>query len=146
MYLYQLRDFVAREIGDKNIFVVPSDMLPSSFRLPAGFIINMSTSHERGTHWVALSINTKRHGFYFDSYGFKPMTPAIEKFIKKHCKSFEYNKHQLQQEHSDTCGKYSAMFIVAFFKGVDPTQFINDFTMNPWQNDSMINEMFKKYN
>lgn len=146
MFLYQLRDFVTREIGNRNIFVVPSDLLPASFKLPAGFIINMSTSDEPGTHWVALTIDSRRRGFYFDSYGFKPLTPAIEQFINKHCASYEYSPRQLQQETSDVCGKYAAMFIYAFFKGVSPEQFINDFTPSLWQNDSIINGMFKKYN
>lgn len=145
MFLYQLQNFVDKKIGNKNIYVVPCDLLPSSFKLPAGFIINMSNSKEKGSHWVALSIDSKRHGFYFDSYGFKPQTPDILRFINKHCKSYDYNPKQLQQERSDVCGKYAAMYLLAFFKGVNPEQFVNDFTLNLWQNDRIVSDMFKKY-
>lgn len=86
-------------------------------------------------------------GFYFDSYGLPPppSVPAIQNFIKKHCSSLDYNRRQLQQLHSDTCGKFAAMFLVSYFRGVSPQQFIYDFTQNLWQNDFTINNMFKKY-
>lgn len=145
MYLYQLQDFVNRKIGNYNIFVVPWDLLPRSFKLPAGFIVNLSPSTHKGTHWIAISIDRQRRGFYFDSYGFKPTTPAIKNFLEKYCRTYEYNPHQLQQETSDTCGKYAAMFLLAFFKGLSPEQFISDFTANPWHNDNIINEMYRKY-
>lgn len=146
MYLYQLSNFLNEIIKNVEIFVLPWDLLPQKFKLPAGFIINLSQSGEEGSHWVSVSIDDQRVGFYMDSYGMEPAVPAIRKFLEKHTKYWTFNPRQLQQEKSSTCGKYSAMHIVSFSKGVKPENFIQDFTPSLWQNDSIIVKLFEKYN
>lgn len=143
MYLFQLQTFADDKIKG-NVQVLPCDLLPRSFKLPHGFIINNSNHDEIGSHWVALAIDAKRRGYYFDSYGMKPIE-VIEKFIKRHCRYWSYNSRQLQQEHSDACGRYCAMFLYGFFNGIKPEQFINEFTSNLWLNDVTINDMYKRY-
>jgi hypothetical protein len=146
MYLYELSNFLNEKINNVNIHVVPWDLLPQKFDLPAGFIINTSSSGEEGSHWVSVTIDEQRVGFYMDSYGRKPTVAAICKFLDKHTKYWKFNSRQLQQEQSATCGKYSAMHIVSFSKGVRPENFIHDFTPNLYQNDEIIAKLFAKYN
>lgn len=45
----------------RNIFkgVYLRDVLPTSFSLPAAFVINLSQHNEPGTHWVAIYIYLK---------------------------------------------------------------------------------------
>lgn len=62
MYLYELLSFAQQQIDSENVFVTPCNMLPDKFKLPAGFIVNLSKSTEQGTHWVSLAIDSKKKG------------------------------------------------------------------------------------
>lgn len=62
MFLYELLNFAKHQINSQNIYIKPCDCLPSHFKLPAGFIINLSKAADPGTHWVALVIDSKRKG------------------------------------------------------------------------------------
>lgn len=114
MYFYELKAFVESKLFEKNISVSSNDMLPCRIKLPAGFIVNLSSSNEPGSHWVALWINEKRLCYYFDSYGFPPRTKEISKFIALHSREVVYNMRQLQQLHSKTCGNYAACFYIMY--------------------------------
>ncbi len=146
MYLFQIQNFFSKLLEDRNVYVVPNDMLPKKIKLPIGLVINLSTSKEAGSHWVALTVDEEKKAFYFDSYGLPPITnSSVEKFIHKNSKSFDFNRKQLQQEKSDVCGKYAAMFVLSFFLGNSPQDFVKDFTLNPWQNDKIISHMYRMY-
>lgn len=62
MYLFELQQIANKHIDCERIYIVPCDMLPNKFKPPAGFIINLSTSKQKGTHWVALAIDANRRG------------------------------------------------------------------------------------
>ena len=83
MYAQEIENLIY-PLNHNNIFkgVFSSNNLPSkkNFTIPAAFIINLSPSHEPGSHWVGIYINKKRIGYYFDSYGY---LPKIKSIIKK---------------------------------------------------------------
>jgi len=108
-----------------------------------GFVLNLDTSKESGSHWVALYSDLKQKKIYFfDSYGIQPKEEIIELMskiaywmsMKKYditfnnegvCEKYKdlnidikYNTIRHQFKHSE-CGVYSINFILRLLKGDD---------------------------
>lgn len=146
MYLYELQDFFARKVSNKNIYVVPYDKLPEKFTLPAGFVVNLSKASEVGSHWTSFYIDVRGRGSYFDSYGFKPPHKAILQFLKIHSKEWTYNNHQYQQLHSKVCGMYAAIFIFYISNNISLDLFKKQFSKNLTINDYVVAKIYEKLN
>lgn len=98
--------------------VYASDMLPKvEFSLLRAFIVNTQTSSEPGEHWVAMYIDAKRTGEFFDSYGLPPVTQKHRDFLDLHCKRWSYNKVPLQSLESSLCGHYCCLYVAAKVNG-----------------------------
>lgn len=122
--------------------VYPCDCLPSSFKLPAAFVINLSCHNEPGTHWVATYISKNGTSFYFDSFGMKPTNFYIQAFLNKHSKSFRYNRQQLQHISSNKCGRFCCVFVVAVLQRCSIDSFLARFSLNLFVNDITIENMY----
>lgn len=122
--------------------VYPCDSLPSNFKLPAAFVINLSCHDEPGTHWVAIYIAKSGYSFYFDSFGMKPANFHIQSFLRKHSKSFRYNKQQLQHISSNKCGQFCCVFVVSVLKNCSVDNFLRSFGINLFVNDITVKNMF----
>jgi hypothetical protein len=145
MNTHQLRTFLYHHkefFHENNFFVGACDKLPKSFNLPAGFVINLSKSHEKGSHWVSLFIDKFGGGKYFDSFGLQPKNRDILRFIKKNCTSIEFNGIQLQQINSRACGKYAAVFLIYCFQKKMLYEFSKYFCKNTFINDILIEKLF----
>lgn len=127
----------------QNIFkgIFPCDCLPTSFGLPAAFVINLSPRDDPGTHWVALYISESGYAFYFDSFGMKPTNFHITAFIKMHASRIIYNKKQLQHISSNKCGRFCCVFVVLALKNCPFSSFIERFGLNLYVNDITIENM-----
>jgi len=130
-----------------NIFkgVFPCDALPNSFRLPAVFVINLSTHNEPGTHWVSLYISECGNAFYFDSFGMKPTNVHIISFLKMHTKRVSYNNKQLQHISSNKCGRFCCVFVVSALRKCSIDSFISRFGINLYVNDFVVENMYKYF-
>ena len=92
---FDLRD-IGKDLGldlkvimwDELLKVKPKDCV----------IMNLQTSKEKGSHWVAIYKND----YYFDPYGVIP-TKEIFKYLKK---DFIYNTIQVQPDNTKMCGHY----------------------------------------
>lgn len=146
MYAYQIRNFLDKKSEDINVYVTPVNMLPRRVSYPLALVINLSESMEPGIYWVAVYINEKREGFYFDSYGFKPRDVRIETFLKIHCSSWHYNTQQVQQVNSKVCGYYCVVFLFYMINKINVKSFMNQFTKNLVINDYIINQVFNTLN
>jgi len=114
----------------------PCDMLPKNVQYPLGIIVNTDTSTQPGSHWVAIFINSKGHGYYFDSFGLPPLQTAIKHFLNKNCiKGWCYNTFTLQDVTSDTCGIYAALYLEVRFQGHSHTKFLTLFSHDNKHND-----------
>lgn len=122
--------------------VYPCDCLPTTFKLPAAFVINLSTHDEPGTHWVALCISKNGTSFYFDSFGLKPTNFYVQTFLNKHSKSLRYNSQQLQHISSNKCGQFCCVFVVAVLKNCSIDSFLRRFCLNLFVNDITIENMY----
>lgn len=87
------------------------DTLPKRpFKKECG-IINLDSSQNPGTHWVAYA-KFNKHIEYFDSYGnLKPP----EEFIKYIGSNVFYNYDNEQKRHSYICGHLCINFLKKFW-------------------------------
>lgn len=128
----------------QNIFkgVYPCDLLPVRFSLPAIFVINLSPHNEGGSHWVSIFISSNRIAFYFDSFGFGVKNTYIIRFLKKHSRKVDYNKHQLQHIRSIKCGQFCCVFAISILKNCTISSFMSKFSKNLFVNDFVIENMY----
>jgi hypothetical protein len=145
MYQYQIFNFLLKNLPHRNFFVGPYDVLPKNFKLPAAFIFNTSSSFEPGTHWQALVISENGTGYFFDSYGMKPMIKEVNHFIRLHCKSIIFNTKQLQQTNSHFCGHYCAMFVYFLTHRLTMDKYLAHFTNNLFINDIVVEQMYNSH-
>lgn len=74
-------------------------------------ILNLDTSHNCGTHWVAYA-KSNNYIQYFDSYGnLKPP----EEFVKYIGSNFFYNYVNEQKTHPYKCGHLCIKFLQSFW-------------------------------
>ncbi|OXU30014.1 hypothetical protein TSAR_009481 [Trichomalopsis sarcophagae] len=60
-------------------------------------IANTDDHTKKGTHWIAINIDSNGYGTYFDSYGLPPMSQHHLKRLKRNCKRYQWNKKKLQR-------------------------------------------------
>lgn len=125
--------------------VFPCDRLPEKFTLPAAFIINLSDHTSRGSHWVGLFINRKRHGEYFNSFGFGPNQQDIIKFISLNCIELSFSKKQIQHITSNKCGKYVIIFILTKMYNRNFGEILDKFSSNLGVNELVIENLIKYF-
>jgi hypothetical protein len=118
------------------IQVLAADQLPKlSGR--CNIIVNTDNQTLPGRHWVAIRIDSKKHGEFFDSYGQKPQVKNHVEFLKRNCVSWKYNKICLQSSFSSVCGHYCMLYHFARHGGQSLTRFINEMDLkNVAKNDA----------
>lgn len=142
MYRFEIESFFKNKQLD-NTFVVSSDCLPEKFKLPVGIVVNLSPSHDEGTHWVAIFIDDGGNGSYFCSLGMKPKVLNILRFLRMKCKIIHFNYNQIQSTRATFCGQYSAVFIYCALKyNIGLSEFASHFSPNTTLNDLFIQRVF----
>ena len=77
------------------------------------YIFNLSKLNEKGSHLVAIQINSKaKKVIYFDSFGFPCTNKDILTFIFSVNNKYEYNSKQIQDFESNYCGMYCLAFVM----------------------------------
>lgn len=81
----------------KNFVIISRDQLKQALNNKNidNIILNLTSS----THWVAIN---KKHKYYFDSFGQKPI---------QELKNYNYNKKPIQDIENSYCGQISALFL-----------------------------------
>ncbi len=120
--------------------IYQKDKIPN--KIPEGFlIVNLQSSVDgRGTHWCAL-YHSKECDLYYDAFGF--ISPeAIEDKIKK---SYYYNKRDIQNINSSSCGFYCIAFIKYIHHKKNKLEafdkFISLFSGNTKQNEKVLYDL-----
>lgn len=75
------------------------------------YIINLASSQNPGTHWVALYLPKNRTPVYFDSFGMVPPLEVINLIKNSGHKNYLVNEKQIQDIRSGYCGEYCLMFL-----------------------------------
>lgn len=95
-----------------------------------GVVFNLDNHLGKGSHWVALVIDTnvRRPGiYYFDSYGMKPpkqVRTFMEDLTLEEPRAVcGYNGRRFQYGNSE-CGMYSILFIICLIHGVPFARYV----------------------
>ena len=126
---------IIKNINIKNFNgVYPKDQLKKP--LKNGFyIINLDNSGGSGTHWTTLYKINDGLSLYYDSFGFYP-PEEIEDLLHK----YEYNKKQIQDIDSTSCGFYCVAFIKFMHNKQDKLKSFNTF-IKLFGNNTVNNEI-----
>ena len=104
------------------------------------YIINLDDSTGEGTHWTALYKINDGFSLYYDSFGF-PAPEEIEDLLHK----YEYNKKQIQDIKSTSCGFYCIAFIKFMINKQDKMKafntFCNLFRANTIDNEIILHQL-----
>ena len=65
-----------------------------------------------GNNWIAMYVDSKRHGDYFDPYGLQPQHIEFTNFMNEHCSEWAPNDRTLQSPLSTVCGQYCVAFLL----------------------------------
>jgi hypothetical protein len=125
--------------------------LPSKVR-DGNYIINLdSSTHSSGTHWTALVIDGNQAAF-FDSFGALPSKQVIDFCKKRHNLRLTYNNWIIQDLQSENCGSFCLSLLLYLRKHPEKSlfrafnTFINGYSGNTKENDSILASFFKEYN
>ena len=124
-------------IPDHCVGVFPADQIPRVWTCPTAYVFNTDDHRKPGTHWVSIYVDTKRNGYYFDSYGIEPMVPDHINRLRKNCKQFRCNTVQLQSLTSNVCGQFCIMFLHYMCAGMGVKKFMENFSTNLFRNDEI---------
>lgn len=123
----------------KNVYAC--DDIPSSLRNKKTFsiIVNLSKSHEPGTHWVAI-FKDKDRLIYYDPIGFPLVNKYIKDFLQSFKQNWEYNLFEYQCIQSKLCGFFVILFVLLMEQNMTFTKFKNLFSKKcKYNNEKVIN-------
>lgn len=119
----------------KIIGVFAKDKLKNASLKYGFYIINLDNSDGPGTHWTVLYKINDGFSLYYDSFGF-PAPEEVEDLLHK----YEYNKKQIQDIKSNSCGFYCIAFIKFMINKQDILLAFNTFC-NLFRSNTIDNEI-----
>lgn len=128
----EIEFFLRNEEHFQGVF--SSDRLPEVPRL---MVCNTDPHYRPGKHWIAIYVDNRGRGEYFDSLG-TPPSETFKRYMDKHCVVWTFNKKQLQSIVSQFCGHYCCFYCVFRNRGVDMNRIVNQFTSDTGFNDVAI--------
>jgi len=114
------------------------DNFPAWSSDPCCYIINLSPSWHRGSHWTAV-YRDKHRCEYFCSYGSR----APKEIRRLMGRNYSESGVQLQTINSDLCGQYCILYIMCRCRGGSLNDFLDCFSGNCVVNDYIICDFFK---
>ena len=128
--------------------VFPSDRLPARpvDERPRGYIVNIDTHDQPGSHWVALWTHdggcTVMDSFAIPLAMYKPHD--LLNWLTHHFQGFESNGHAIQAVDSQACGLYALMFLIHMSVGGTLDTFMNIFSRHDFvKNDRRVAQWFQ---
>jgi len=119
--------------------VYASDALPLvKVKGPKAFIVNLSESSSRGTHWIALWVPADGPTEHFCSFGSKPQEGRITDFLRLNA-PFVSTRRTLQSSSTVVCGMYCCAFLIWRAAGRSLSDFLLIFShSNLLANDQIV--------
>ena len=106
-----IQNILHHYLDNHDFGVFPRDRI-KALMTPSAYVINTDPHNKKGKHWIAVYINEKKEGYYFDPYGFPPYHDEFIKFLKKNCKHWIYNDQNVQGFKEKTCGHFCIFFLL----------------------------------
>lgn len=148
MNTIQLKRVLMRDKYTQKYFinVFASDQLPKKItHYPACLIVNLDSSTQPGSHWIAFYMTNVKEIEMFDSYGNSPelFNKSIKNFVSKF-NHVTYNPVTLQSNISAVCGQYCIYYLYCKCRGRTLRQFLSYFTLNNVSNDKRVYNFVSK--
>ena len=119
--------------------VVAKDCLPEIIdTYPGAIVCNTHDADQPGEHWIAMYVDTKGYGDYFDPYGLEPQHIEFMNFMNEHCSEWAPNDRTLQSPMSTVCGQYCVAFLLLRSRNVSMNAFTRLFTTDLVANDCRV--------
>jgi len=97
--------------------VCSSEDLPQR-RSPKLLVANTDPAYLPGEHWIAMFIDERGNGQYFDSFG-RPPSKMFWCYLNEHCKRWTQNTTQYQRVISELCGQYCVVWCMLNSRKLD---------------------------
>jgi hypothetical protein len=128
----EIEEFLKTSEGFQGVF--SSDRLPEEPKL---LVCNTDPHHRPGEHWICINVDVQGRGEYFDSLG-QPPSETFKHYLNEHCRSWTFNKRQLQSILSRFCGHYCCFYCVFRSRGVVMNRIVNQFSRDTCFNDVLV--------
>jgi hypothetical protein len=147
MNALQIHKLLTFDSHTKPVFkgVYPKNRLPRRLHLqptdpPSAYVVNFDDSHLPGSHWVALFIDPKHGGEYFDSYG-NPPIEECQRLLDLYPPGV-YNLTCLQEK-TLVCGQYCVLYLLLRSRGYSMHDIVERLNV-PW-NDGLVHQLVRSY-
>ena len=140
-------DKIKKRCGDEFLGVFACDRLPAHLprgRRPLLLICNTDPHYKPGQHWIAICIDERSHGEYFDSYG-REAPQIFRNFLNKNCIRWIRNNVRLQSAISSFCGHYCVFYCLLKHFRHDINSIIEYFTDDTALNDAAVHNFVCYY-
>ena len=109
--MLEIDTLLKKHPSTRNVFkgVYARKRLPRRLNVPSALVGNTDPDHRSGTHWVAIYIDAKSRGEYYDPTGCPPHESTYVNFMNKHCLHWTYNTVRVQEE-GLPCADFIAFF------------------------------------
>ena len=81
---------------------------------PSAYIVNSDQHHRPGEHWLAIVLENKSHGVFFDSFGRSSefYGGKLKQFLSANVRHYECFNVPVQSKHSTRCGFFVLTFLI----------------------------------
>ena len=121
MNTHQLQECMRQDayMRDTCVGCFALDQLPTPTKLPFGLIANTEPSQKAGEHWVAVWIDGRGRGEYFDSYGLRAKQELQQQMKKWAPNGWRQviNGDPIQEPLSTVCGQHCLWFLYQRARG-----------------------------
>ena len=111
-------------------------------RTPTAFslVANTDPDNRNGQHWVAIFVNEKGIGEYYDPFGFPPFHKAFLNFMDKNCTQWTYNYVTVQHPSSIVCGQHCIFYLISRHRGYQMHEITRLLTKDMTANSAFVND------
>lgn len=126
-----------------------TDTLPRKIPVNKFLIVNKSLSSEAGSHWYCLFRVSKPDLECFDSLGVDEERQELLKSVRFYgIQNIDFNKKQVQANHSSSCGEFCLFFIFERLHNLDFSfaELLNDiFVYETEANEEIVTQFYQKF-
>ena len=105
------------KLSFKGVYAIDEMKLIKTVSYPSSFVINLDLSYKPSSHWVAVYFDRNGVGEYFDSFARHPLY-EVDHFLCSYAKGWQYNRMQVQELYTTTCGQFVVFYIYRKSQGL----------------------------
>ena len=98
------------KLSFRGVYAINEIKSIKTLSYPSSFVINLDPSYKPGSHWVAVYFDKNGVDEYFDSLAGYPLHEVVH-FLCSHAKGWQYNRMQVQELYTTTCGQFVVFYI-----------------------------------